>query len=440
VERELGRGAMGVIYQAQDPVIGRTVAIKLVRADLLEGEDREEFLARFRHEAQAAGRCMHPNIVAIYDFAIHEGNPFLAMEYIEGVGLGDALKQVGRYAPAEAVSIVTQMLDALGAAHALGIVHRDIKPANVLLLPGGRVKVTDFGISRVNTSELTMDGRIVGTPAYMSPEQCRGETVDPRSDLFSCGAVLYELLTGARAFPGRNATEVTYLLLTAEPKDLVEVVPGTPLALAAALRRALAKDRAARFESAQLMADALKLALLEGAPDETMVLTRPPAVTQVPQAAAGGFDDETLDTIQRRLARHVGPIARHLVRDAAKQTSSIETLCESVARNIGPEAERARFLSDTLSGTASRTGVTAGRSTMSRTAATGSGTAGQAILSAEQIDRAERALTRAIGPIAKLLVKRALPGAASEAALWELLAGHIDRAPDRDAFLRQRPG
>ena len=209
VERELGRGAMGVIYQADDPDIGRTVAIKLVRADLLDGDDREQFLARFRHEARAAGRCAHPNIVALYDFAMHEGNPFLAMEFVDGVGLGQALKQAGRFAPAEAVAIITQVLDALGAAHALGIVHRDVKPANILLLPNGQVKVTDFGISRLDTSHITQDGAIIGTPAYMSPEQCRGDDVDARSDLFSVGSVLYELLTGSRAFSGRNVTEVT---------------------------------------------------------------------------------------------------------------------------------------------------------------------------------------------------------------------------------------
>src|ERR1700733_6473485 len=249
---------MDVIYQAEDPEIGRTVAIKLVRADLLDGEDREEFLTRFRHEARAAGRCMHPNIVALYDFAIHDGNPFLAMEYIDGVSLGIELKRVVRFAPAQAVAIVVQVLDALGAAHALGIVHRDVKPANILLLPSGQVKVTDFGISRINTSDLTQDGTVIGTPAYMSPEQCRGEDVDARSDLFSAGSVLYELLSGTRAFTGRNSTEVTQRLLTVEPRDLTEFVPGVPATLAVALRRAMAKPKEARYPSAQSMADALR--------------------------------------------------------------------------------------------------------------------------------------------------------------------------------------
>ncbi len=258
MESELGRGAMGVIYKADDPDIGRTVAIKLVRADLLEGDDRNQFLARFRHEARAAGRCAHPNIVALYDFAMHDGNPFLAMEFVDGVPLGTELKRVGRFAPAQAVAIVAQVLDALGAAHALGIVHRDVKPANILMLPSGQVKVTDFGISRINTSDLTQDGTVIGTPAYMSPEQCRGDDVDARSDLFSAGSVLYELLSGTRAFTGRNSTEVTQRLLNMEPRDLTEFVPGVPAAVAGALRRAMAKPKEARFASAQLMADALR--------------------------------------------------------------------------------------------------------------------------------------------------------------------------------------
>jgi tRNA A-37 threonylcarbamoyl transferase component Bud32 len=438
VQRELGRGAMGVIYQAEDPDIGRTVAIKLVRADLLDGDDREEFLARFRHEARAAGRCTHPNIVAIYDFAMHEGNPFLVMEYIDGVGLGQALKRVGRYAPAEAVAIAVQMLQALHAAHGLGVVHRDVKPANVLLLPSGQVKMTDFGISRLNTSEITQDGAVIGTPAYMSPEQCRGETVDARSDLFSVGTVLYELLTGTRAFTGRNVTEVTWRVLTAQPNDPVQIAADVPDALADVLRKAMAKDREQRHASAQEMADALAVALCEGGEDvstatadRTIVMVPRPAATPEPRATV---DDATLDTIERRLARHIGPIARHLVRDAARRANSIEELCETVSRNIAAPADRQRFLAESMDGSLSPGGMTSMRSSVRVPAATGAG------FSPEQIERVERALTKALGPIAKVLVKRALPGVASEAALWEKLATHIQRVPDREAFLRQSPG
>jgi serine/threonine protein kinase len=428
---------MGVIYQAEDPEIGRTVAIKLVRADLLDGEDREEFLTRFRHEARAAGRCMHPNIVAIYDFAMHDGNPFIAMEFIDGVPLGQALKGAGRFAPAEAVSIAVQMLDALQVAHALGIVHRDVKPANVLLLRNGQVKMTDFGISRMDTSHITQEGAVIGTPAYMSPEQCRGETVDARSDLFSAGTVLYELLTGTRAFTGRNATEVTLQVLSAQPRELAEFVE-VPAPLAAALARSMAKSRDMRFASAREMADALQAALRDceasGMADQTVVMPRS-AFDPAPRAA---IDEATLDTVERRLARLVGPIARHLVRDAAKRAGSLEELCETVSRNINQPADREKFLADSLSGTLTRTTMGSGRataqSTSVRTAVAGSH------IPPDQIERAERALTKALGPIAKVLVKRALPGVASEAALWEQLATHIQRAPDREAFLRSRGG
>lgn len=440
----MGRGAMGVIYLAQDPAIGRAVAIKLVRADLLDGEDRDQFLARFRNEAQAAGRCTHQNIVALYDFAIHEGNPFLAMEYIDGAGLGQALKQVGRFAPDAAVAIISQVLGALGAAHALGIVHRDVKPANILLMANGQVKVTDFGISRLNTSDLTQDGAVIGSPAYMSPEQCRGENVDARSDLFSAGTVLYELLSGTRAFNGRNATEVTYQLLTAEPRDLKELVADVPDGLVGVLRQSMAKAKEARYASAQAMADALVLAMRDGvavgltsAGDRTVVM-QPGSAFEAPPGVA--VDDATLSTIERRLARHIGPIARHLVRDAARRTNSIEALCETISRSIDQPAAREQFLAETLAGSLPRNGTTVVQSKVMRPTGTGGGSRPGASISAEQIERAERALTKALGPIAKVLVKRALPGAASEAALWERLATHIERAADRDAFLRLRPG
>src|SRR5471032_158591 len=178
VERELGRGAMGMVYKGHDPEIDRPVAIKLVRIDLLEGDRREDYLARFRSEVQAAGRCQHPNIVAIYDFGAHEGEPFFVMEFVDARPLDQVLPKGAGIEAAAAGGIVLQLLDALAAAHALGVTHRDIKPANLLLAADGRIKVMDFGISRISTSHLTQAGAVMGTPRYMSPEQFRGEPVD----------------------------------------------------------------------------------------------------------------------------------------------------------------------------------------------------------------------------------------------------------------------
>jgi serine/threonine protein kinase len=320
------------------------------------------------------------------------------------------------------------------------------------LLPSGQVKVTDFGISRINTSDLTQDGTVIGTPAYMSPEQCRGDDVDARSDLFSAGSVLYELLSGTRAFSGRNSTDVTQRLLNVEPRDLTEFVPGVPAALAGALRRAMAKSKEARYPSAHSMASALRAALRdnvaaseEQASDQTVAMAQRPApgpVAPAPGVLGSGVfvDDATLDTIERRLARHVGPIARHLVRDAARRTSSIEALCQAVSHNIGQAAERERFIAEIRNIPLQRSGGTATRSTASRSAVTSSAVASNGSISPAQIERVERALTQALGPIAKLLVRRALPNATSEQALWERLATHIDRAAERETFLRQRHG
>jgi eukaryotic-like serine/threonine-protein kinase len=249
--------------------------------------------------------------------------------------------------------------------------------------------------------------------------------------------VLYELLSGTRAFNGRGVTEVTYQLLTTEPPNLTDIAADVPEALAAVLRHAMAKSRETRYASAQTMADALVLALRDDAQavataagDRTVVMPR----AAFDSAVQAPVDDATLDTIERRLARHVGPIARHLVRDAARRTNSVEALCQTVSRNIAQAAAREQFMAESLGGTIIRTE----RTTVQRSAVTSRVPITN--ISAEQIERAERALTKAVGPIAKVLVKRALPSAASEAALWEQLATHIQRAADREAFLRLRPG
>ncbi len=407
---------MGIVYKAHDPAIDRPVAIKLVRADLLDGEERADYLARFQREAQAAGRCTHPNIVAVYDFALHEGNPFLAMEYVEGASLSQVLARTGRVAPDAAVQVMVQVLEALGRAHSLGVVHRDVKPANILLLPDGRVKVTDFGISRLDSVGTTQTGAVIGTPSYMSPEQCRGEPVDARSDLFSAGAVLYELLSGERPFPGRSFTEVVHQLLTEAPADIRVKLPGLPPGLVAVLDKALAKRPEDRFASAAAMMEALR-----GGAGDPAPLPDPDATVFVTRDVAG-FDDALLATIERRLAEHVGPIARRLVRTAARTARSPEALVAEVASTIGVPAERDRFVRHALSGELTRTGGAPAR-----------------LVAPEAVERAQSALTRYVGPIARLLVKRAAARARSEPELWELLALHIDHASEREAFLRQRP-
>jgi serine/threonine-protein kinase len=209
---ELGRGAMGVVYRAEDPVLDRQLAIKTVFVPA-DDADRREYEQRFTQEARAAGKLGHPGIVTIYDVG-HEGEMvFMAMELLEGVDLG-AQAATRRFSVPEAVGIVERVADALSFAHDRGVVHRDIKPPNIMLVGGGRVKIMDFGIARMRSSDLkTQTGLMMGTPRYMSPEQVAGRLVDQRSDIFSLGTVLYELLTGTKLFAGEDATEIMFACL-----------------------------------------------------------------------------------------------------------------------------------------------------------------------------------------------------------------------------------
>ncbi|HJQ64361.1 MAG TPA: serine/threonine-protein kinase, partial [Burkholderiales bacterium] len=218
IRRELGKGAMGVVYEGYDPVIERTVAIKTIRPEQLERTQAAEILTRFKREAQAAGRLNHPHIVAIYDYGevVPEGElardasggqvAYIAMEFIKGRELKDYFDGNERFGMKEAERIMGELLAALDHAHKNGVVHRDMKPANVILLADGTVKVADFGIARIETSELTQAGTMLGTPAYMSPEQFLGQPVDGRSDIFSCGVMLYQFLTGEKPFTGTVTT------------------------------------------------------------------------------------------------------------------------------------------------------------------------------------------------------------------------------------------
>jgi TonB family protein len=205
VLEELGSGAMGVVYLCVDPRLTRPVAVKVIReSEHMTPAEKEQFLARFRHEAEAAGRLNHPGIVQIYDV----GPSYLVMEYLDGKALAAVLKGGHVYTVQEVCSIVLQVSDAIDYAHKHGIVHRDIKPANIMMMDDGGVKVMDFGVARLESSTLTVVGTVVGSVRYMAPEQMMGERVDLRADVFSLGAVAYEMLTGRAPFPGKTITEV----------------------------------------------------------------------------------------------------------------------------------------------------------------------------------------------------------------------------------------
>ena len=260
IQSILGKGAMGLVYKAFDPQIERTVAIKTVRKDITEPELALQFTARFRNEARAAGRLNHPNIVGVYEYGEDDAIAFIAMEYVDGTGLGEYLNRKTRFEFSQTCGITAQLLRALEFAHDRGVVHRDIKPANLILTIKGVLKVADFGIARIDTSDLTMAGTVLGTPSYMSPEQCLGKPTDQRSDLFSAGVVLYELLTGQKPFTG-TADTIMYQICHVEPLPPSQRAQGTvPQCIDALLARSLAKAPEARFQSARDFHNALEAA------------------------------------------------------------------------------------------------------------------------------------------------------------------------------------
>jgi len=260
IRRELAHGAMGVVYEAYDPLIRRRVALKTIRPDQLEGERTTDMIARFRREAQAAGRLSHPNVVPIYDFDDDAGTWFIAMEFVDGRELKECFAADERFRMPDIERIMTQILDALDYSHRQGVVHRDIKPANIFLLADGTVKVADFGIAHIESSSLTQVGTVVGTPNYMSPEQIMGLPVDGRSDLFAAGVILYQFLTGERPFAGSSTTTMQKVLKE-EPLPPSTLNVQLPPAIDAVVRKALAKRADDRFQSAREFSAALRAAI-----------------------------------------------------------------------------------------------------------------------------------------------------------------------------------
>jgi len=259
---QLGRGAMGIVYEAFDTVIERKVALKLLRTDVFAPEQLPDVRARFKREAHSAGKLSHPNIVTIFDYGEHEGAPYIVMDLMSGQELARRLEAGARLPLADTVKIITELLAALSYAHEYGVVHRDIKPSNLFLLRDGTLKVVDFGVARIDSSELTETGAILGTPAYMSPEQFLGLPVDGRSDLFSVGVILYHLLTGDRPFAG-SPTTIMQKVLRQEPIDPTALNPMLAADWDTVIKRALAKKPEQRFQTARQFADAIRF-VMEG--------------------------------------------------------------------------------------------------------------------------------------------------------------------------------
>lgn len=256
--KELGRGAMGVVYEARDPLIDRLVAVKTINLGELGADDRKEFEARFYQEARAAGRLSHPNIVTIHDLGEGDGMAYIAMELMEGRELHHLLKD-GQHLTLElALNIAIQVANGLSYAHERGIVHRDIKPSNIMVLKGNQVKIADFGIARMDTSLLsTQTGKVMGSPLYMSPEQILNKPVDARSDIFSLGILLFRMLTGRAPFSGENAHAVMYQIVHENAPSPTLLNPEIPEMLDQVVRKCLSKEPDDRYQDASQLAEEL---------------------------------------------------------------------------------------------------------------------------------------------------------------------------------------
>jgi len=323
----LGSGGMADVYLARDESLGRLVAIKVLKERLAADA---EFVERFRIEAQAAASLNHPAIVAVYDRGKAGASPYIAMEYVDGESLKQRLRGKGRMSPDEAVATALAVLDALRAAHARHIVHRDVTSSNVLVDASGRVKVADFGIARMGASELTRTGAMLGTSSYLSPEQAQGRSADERSDLYSLGVVLYEMLTGRLPFSGESDLAVAMQHVSTAAPNPRSLAPDVSEACAAVVTKALSKQSAERYQSAEEFAAALRTARDGGHAAPAAVPHEPPAA--VAPAA-----------VSRPLPAVPPPAATAVAADALTRPSDGATRYMSQVRQAAPARPRRRL-------------------------------------------------------------------------------------------------
>jgi len=285
IQAEIGQGAMGRVYRALDPAVGRVVAIKAIKSEILAQDPSGDYLKRFHREAQAVGGLTHPSIVSIFDV----GENYFVMEYLEGTSLLTLLSRRGRFPLNEVLPVVSPIADALDYAHRRGVIHRDIKPANIMIQPDGRPKVTDFGLAHLESTVMTSAGQFLGSPSYMSPEQVLGGKVTPRSDVYALAVVTYEMLTGKKPFPGDHVTTIIYRVVNEKPEPPRKWNLTLPAHYDDVFARALAKDPEERYASASEFIAALNLKEIELAPAFESVEAAVPVLE--PETGASSFDE-----------------------------------------------------------------------------------------------------------------------------------------------------
>ncbi|MEP2639697.1 serine/threonine-protein kinase [Roseobacter sp.] len=337
IRARLGEGAMGVVYEAHDRDIDRTVAIKTVHKHLIDAAGGADWLARFSREARAAGRVLHPNLVTIFDYLEQDGLPYLVMERLDAQTLEQRLTEPRPLCLSQVADIMAQLLDGLATIHAAKIVHRDMKPANIMLTQTGGVKLTDFGIARFTQMEHTGAG-MIGTPAYMAPEQFSGAQVDARADIYAAGVVLYEVLTGQQPYRGGGITAVMMAGKGQSAPPPSTHATDLPTALDAVVMRAIAADPADRYPGA----DEMRTDLMAAIGGHGGARTTPRPAGQVPSAATmiGKLSVLTMRGLEESLVSQIGPIGKILARRAAQTAVTHDDLLTQLLDEITDPAER----------------------------------------------------------------------------------------------------
>jgi eukaryotic-like serine/threonine-protein kinase len=478
IDGVLGSGAMGVVYLATDPMIRRRVALKTIQRSLVDGDvSGSSIAARFRNEAQAAGRLTHPGIVSIYEYGEDGDTAFIAMEYVQGQDLSKLLAANPVMSEPMLLQVMDQLLAALQYAHEHGVWHRDIKPANLILTQSGQLKVMDFGIARIRDAGITQVTSTIGTHGYMAPEQYRGQDFDHRVDIFAAGVLLYRLLTGEAAFSGApEAIMYRVLHMTPPAPSTVGRIKRT-IELDAVVSKALAKDAAERYQTAAAFREALRLhatKTAQGNPVIASVLSGDETVVD-PQAAqwlrhaasaptatspGSNWDAGMLTTLERALASFVGPLAKMLVKQAAARSVDYNTLVGAVARHLQTDEERAQFMAKiiktgTMGSVVQRTGAgssgvspTGGPSSGGLTGATGrtgastgapgtGGSLSQQALTPEFVAQATRVLASHMGPLAKVVVRQAQDQSGNARQFVDLLVQQAADGVDRDRLQQE---
>ena len=450
VTRPLGKGAMGMVYEGFDPVIERKVAIKTILGEYLDAAEMEEAVARFKREAQAGGRLMHPGIVGVYEYGHHGEMAFIVMEYVEGDELKRTLSAGKRFELIEVFEIMKQLLAALDYSHKQGVVHRDIKPANLMILPGPKVKIMDFGIARLASSNLTQVGTVVGTPTHMAPEQLMGVPADGRADLWSSGVILYELLTGKSPFLAETPAAVMHKVMQGDVPPPSSIDSSLPAGFDTVIARALAKKPDDRFQNAREFQNGLLLAL-QGKAVSVTAARRMPSVDQTLSHADAlkvestrnaarnaelAIPPEALAEVERSLSRYMGPMASHIVKQTRREAGSIEEFFKLLADNIPEGEEQSEFLKKMKSlrpATAPPAPATAATGATGKAqAATG---ATRSAFTPEALEAAEKCLASYVGPLARILIKDAVGKSGNLKELYVQLAAHIDSEDERREFL-----